>query len=211
MKTLLLLLVLLAAVIRCGVAQAGEPAHFIGKVAVEWLDDDPFIPRMRLLEDFGFEDARGKTWVAQRGSVLDGRSLPLVFRDTFGTAFQGSYRKTSVLYDHYCRAMSEQWPEVHRMFYAASIVEGADETEARLMYMALYAGGLRWEMKGSSCFRGCHASAAALTWKPEIQDLDLRPISAWIRQSSPDLDAIDARLNEVIRKPGPHIFVQRRD
>jgi len=79
------------------------------------------------------------------------------------------------------------------------------------MYMTLYAGGLRWEMKGSTCFRGCHASAAALTWKPEIQDLDLRPISAWIRQSSPDLDAIDARLNEIIRKPGPHIFVQRRD
>jgi hypothetical protein len=211
MKKLLLLLVLLAAVMGCSAVQAADPARFIGKVAVEWLDDDPFIPRMRLLEDFGFQDARGKSWVAQKGSVLDGRSLPLVFRDMFGSAFQGSYRKTSVLYDHYCHAMSEQWPEVHRMFYAASIAEGVDETEARLMYMALYAGGLRWEMKGSTCFRGCHASAAALTWKPEIQDLDLRPINAWIRQSSPDLDGIDARLNEVIRKPGPHIFVQRRD
>lgn len=208
MKKRLLLLVFLVAAVFWSVVQAGDPAKFIGKVALEWLDDDPFIPRMRLLEEFGFQDARGKSWIAQKGSVLDGRSLPLVFRDAFGLPFQGRYRKTSVLYDHYCHAMSEQWPDVHRMFYAASIAEGVEETQAKLMYMVLYAGGLRWEMKGSSCFGGCHASAAELSWKPEIEDLDLSPISAWIRRSSPELDAIDARLNEILRRPGPHIFAQ---
>jgi hypothetical protein len=201
---------LLAAVACCSAVAAGQSGHFLGKVVVEWLDDDPFISRMRLLEDFGFEDALGRTWVADKGSVIDGRSLPLVFRDWFGLPFEGPYRKTALIYDHYCQTMSEPWRGVHRMFYFASIAEGADESEAKLMYMALYAGGLRWEMKGSSCYRGCHASAAALTWKPEIQELDLKPTAAWIRQSAPDLDAIDAHLDAIIAKPGPHVFVQRR-
>jgi len=194
----------------CALTAAAEPGHFIGKVMVEWLDDDPFIPRMRLLEDFGFQDAQGKIWLADKGAVLDGRSLPLVFRDWFGLPFEGQYRKTSVLYDHYCRAMGEPWRDVHRMFYVGAVAEGVEDTEAKLMYMALYAGGLRWELKGSSCFRGCHASASALTWKPEIQNLDLKPVAAWIRQSSPSLEAIDEHLDGIIKKPGPHIFVQGR-
>ena len=142
--------------------------------------------------------------------MLDGRSLPLVFRDTFGLPSRARIARPSVLYDHYCRAMSEQWREVHRMFYVASIAEGADETEARLMYMALYAGGLRWEMKGSSCYRGCHASAAALTWKPEIQDLDLRPTARGSGRARPTSMRSMRGWTRVIAKPGPHIFVQRR-
>jgi hypothetical protein len=201
---------LLATAFLCSAVGAADPAHFLGKVMLEWLDDDPFIPRMRLLADFSFQDARGRTWIAERGAVLDGRSLPLVFRDAFGLPFEGQYRKTSVLYDHYCRAMSEPWRDVHRMFYYAAVAEGVEDNEAKLMYMALYAGGLRWEMKGSSCFRGCHASAASLTWKPEIQELDLKPAAAWIRQTSPQLDAIDQHLDSIIKKPGPHIFVQGR-
>jgi hypothetical protein len=203
------LLLLLAATILCRAAVAADPGHFAGKVVVEWLDD-PFIPSMRLQEDFSFQDARGKKWLAPKDAVLDGRSLPPVFRDAFGPAFLGQYRKTSVLYDHYCRAMSESWRDVQRMFYGASLAEGVDEPEAKLMYMTLYAGGARWEMKTSSCFSHCHAAAPSLAWKPDIRDLDLTPLVAWIRQASPDLDAIDARLDSVIRRPGPHVFEQGR-
>jgi len=193
----------------CWLTLAAEPGRFIGKVVVEWLDDDPFIPGIRLMEDFAFEDARGTTWLAPKGAVLDGRSVPLVFRDQFGVPFLGQYRKSSVLYDHYCNSMSEPWKAVHRMFYHAAVTEGVDDIEARLMYMTLYAGGLRWEMKGSSCYSHCHTSAAALTWKPDIQNVDLKSVAGWIRQSSPDLYAIDARMDEIIKRPGPHVFVQR--
>ena len=44
------------------------------------------------------------------------------------------------------------------------------------MYMTLYASGLRWEPKGSSCYTHCHTNAAQLTWKPDLQDLDLKPL-----------------------------------
>ena len=189
---------------------AAESGRFLGRVMVEWLDDDPFIPSMRLLDDFGFQDPSGKTWMAQKGAVLDGRSFPLVFRDLFGVPFLGSYRKSSVLYDHYCRVMTEPWRAVQRMFYSASLTEGVDDSEAKLMYMALYAGGLRWEMRNSSCFSHCHASASSLTWKPDIRDVDLSPIAGWIRQASPELDAIDARLDGIIKRPGPHVFEQGR-
>jgi hypothetical protein len=72
-------LTLLAATILCRAALAADPGHFAGKVVVEWLDD-PFIPSMRLQEDFSFQDARGKKWLAPKDAVLDGRSLPPVFR-----------------------------------------------------------------------------------------------------------------------------------
>src|SRR5689334_3033229 len=182
-------------------AWAAESGRFLGKVVVEWLDDDPFIPGMRLAEDFGYVDGAGKTWLAPKSVVVDGRALPLIFRDGFGGPFVGQYRKTSVLYDHYCRTMSEPWKDVHRMFYHAAVSEGVDDAEAKLMYMTLYAGGLRWEMKGSTCYTHCHVSASALTWKPDLQTVDLKSVAGWIRQSSPSLDEIDARLNEVIKRP----------
>src|SRR5689334_25042227 len=101
--------VLLFATMCCSLVAAVAPGNFVGRVVVEWLDDDPFIPSMRLVEDFGFQDANGKAWMVGKGAVLDGRSLPLLFRDMFGVAFLGSYRKTSVLYDHYCRTLSAPW------------------------------------------------------------------------------------------------------
>jgi hypothetical protein len=207
MKSLWLLL---ASPVVCSAVLAADTAHFIGKVAVEWLDDDPFIPGMRLIEDFGFADPRGKRWIAQQGAVLDGRSLPLLFRDTFGLPFEGQYRKTAVVYDHYCHAMNESWRQVQRMFYDAAVTEGVDPIEARLMYVTLYASGLRWEMKDSSCFRGCHAAAASLTWKPASADIDFTPVMSWVRESAPNLDQIDQRLDGLIKRPGPHIFVQAR-
>ena len=105
---------LLAAVACCSAVAGGQPGRFLGKVAVEWLDDDPFIARMRLLEDFVFQDALGRTWMADKGSVIDGRSLPLVFRDWFGLPFEGPYRKTALIYDHYCQTMSEPWRGVQQ-------------------------------------------------------------------------------------------------
>jgi hypothetical protein len=207
MSRVALLLVLVAG---CALALAADSARFVGRVVVEWLDDDPFIPSLRLVEDFGFQDGQGNTFLVPKGSVLDGRSLPPTFRDLFGGPFVGQYRKTSVIYDHLCRSMSEQWKVADRLFYHAAVAEGVEDNEAKQMYMTLYAGGLRWEPKGSTCYSHCHTSASALTWKPDLQDLDLKPIAGWIRETSPSVEAIDAKLDQLIKRPGPHVFVQAR-
>ena len=200
------LFVLLGISLSAAVLSAAQ-GRFVGKVVVEWLDD-PFVAKLQLREDFGFEDQAGKLWLARQGQVLDGASIPLVFRDMIGMPFVGTYRRASIIYDYYCQAMSEPWRDVHRMFYYASLTEGAGEVNAKIMYAALYAAGLRWEMRGSSCFRSCHAAASSLSWKPQVEDKDVRPVADWIRQANPGLEEIDARVDAAVKKPGPHVFAQ---
>ena len=198
---------LLAGIFVVAAVLAATPGRFVGKVVVEWLDD-PFIPKLQLREDFGYEDQTGKLWLARRGEVLDGASIPLVFRDIVGMPFVGDYRRASVVYDYYCQVMSEPWRDVHRMFYYASLTEGVGEVNAKAMYAALYAGGLRWEMPGSSCFKSCHAAAPSLTWKPQVEAMDVRPVVEWIRRANPALEEIDDRVDAALKKPGPHVFAQ---
>jgi hypothetical protein len=199
----------LAGIVVVAAALAAAPGRFVGKVVVEWLDD-PFVPKLRLREDFGFEDQTGKLWLARQGQVLDGASIPPVFRETIGMPFVGEYRRASVVYDYYCQVMSEPWRDVHRMFYRASVTEGVGEVDAKVMYAALYAAGLRWEMPGSSCFGSCHAAAPSLTWKPQTEEEDVRPVLEWVRRTNPNLEEIDKRVDAAVKKPGPHVFAQGR-
>ena len=163
---------------------------------------------MRLVETFAFSDAGGRRWVAEKGQVLDGQSIPPLLRELVGPPFEGNYRKSAVVYESQCYAMGAPWRDVHRLFYDASRLEGVPELDAKIMYMALYAGGLRWEPRGSSCFRGCHASAESLSWMPLTSAEEIAPVARWIRQTNPRLEQIDRKLDATIMKPGPHIFAQ---
>jgi len=200
-------LFVLAGIFVGAAALSAAQGRFVGKVVVEWLDD-PFVAKLRLREDFGFEDPAGKLWLAPQGQVLDGASIPPVFRDMIGMPFVGDYRRASIVYDYYCQVMSEPWRDVHRMFYYASLTEGAGEVNAKVMYAALYAAGLRWEMAGSRCFRSCHVAAPSLTWKPQVENEDVRPVVEWVKQANPSLEEIDSRLDATLKKPGPHVFAQ---
>jgi hypothetical protein len=200
------LLILAGMFVGAAALSAGQ-GRFVGKVVVEWLDD-PFVAKLQLREDFGFEDQAGKLWLARQGQVLDGTSIPLVFRSMIGMPFVGDYRRASVVYDYYCHAKTEPWRDVHRMFYHASLTEGVGEVEAKVMYATLYAAGMRWEMPGSSCFRSCHAAAPSLTWKPYVEEKEVGPVVEWIRQVNPALEEIDARVDAAVKRPGPHVFAQ---
>jgi hypothetical protein len=81
--------------------------------------------------------------------------------------------------------------------------------QAKILHMAVHAGGWRWETRSSTCFRTCHKSAQVLAWKPVTNEADLRTLVDWIWQTDPSLEEIEARVDAVIRKPGPHIFVQQ--
>jgi hypothetical protein len=187
---------------------AAEAPGFVGRVVVEWPDDDPFVPRMRLVEDFAFRDASGKLWLAPKDRMLDGRSIPPLFRELVGPPFAAEYRRSSVVYESHALAMQVPWREVQRLFYAASVVEGVPGVDAKRMYAVLYAAGPRWELRGSSCYRGCHAAAESLLWTPATSAQEIAPVVQWVRQADPPLDQIDRRLDATIMKPGPHIFVQ---
>ena len=193
----------------CTVAMSADQGAFSGKVVVELLDEIEFAQKLRLLDDFAFTDADGKVWQARKGGILDGETIPRGLHSLAGLPFLAEYRKSAVVHDYFSRVRTEPWRLVHRTLYHASVVEGVSETEAKALYAVVYAGGWRWEPKGSSCYRSCHASVASLAWKPATNQAEVQPVLEWIAQSGPTLDEIDAHLDAAIRKPGPHVFAQR--
>ena len=203
------LLLAIAAVCLCTVALSADQAGFSGKVVVELLDEVEFAHKLRLRDDFAFTDAGGKVWLARKGGILDGESVPRELHSLGGLPYLTEYRKSAVVHDYFCRVRTEPWRQVHRTLYHASVVEGVSETQAKALYAVVYAGGWRWEPKGSSCYRSCHAAVASLAWKPAANSAEVQPVLEWIAQTGPTLDEIDARLDAVIRKPGPHVFAQR--
>lgn len=186
--------------------QGDEPARFEGRVVVEWLDDDPFIPRMRLVQDFGFRQSAGKLWRVPGGQVLEGRGVPPLFRDRIGTPFEGLFRKAAVVYDYATQSRAESWGDAQRMFYEAALAEGVTPAEAKAMYLVLQAQGTRWELPGSRCYGACHGGGEPLVWRPMVDDQRLARLLDWVRAGDPDLDEVESRARHAILDPGPHLF-----
>ncbi len=201
------LLGLLVTVIVFATARGAEHGNFEGKVVVEWMDD-PFVSSMRLVEDFGFREAKGKVWTVPRGQVLDGKGMPPLFRDLIGQPFEGGFRKASVIYDFAAHKMTEPWEDAQRMFFEASVAEGVFPADAKAMYLVLAAQGSRWEVPGSRCFGSCHATSQPLEWRPVIDERKVGELLAWVRVADPKLEEIDMRAQSAIRVLGPHIFTQ---
>jgi hypothetical protein len=193
----------------CSLLHAGEAA-FSGKVVLELIDDIALDHKLRLREDFAFRDERGREWLAPKGAVLDGWSIPRELRALPGLPLESEYRKSAVLHDYHSRAKTEPWQGVHRMLYAASLAEGIPPAEAKVLYMTIYASGWRWEPKESSCYGSCHAAAAMLAWRPDAKAAELAPLADWLQQADPSLELIEQRVDSALKRPGPHLFAQVR-
>ena len=202
--------VALLSVAMASVLSAGT-GTFLGKVVLEWDDDDGFNRhKIKLLSDFGFQDPAGKKWIAQKGAELDGSSFTPLFEQMVGLPFVGEHRRASVLHDYYSRQLTESWRDVRRMYYAALLAEGLSESEAKTTYAVLYGAGMRWEQKGSTCYVNCHGGASALFWKPDVVESELEPALDILSDGNPSLDEIEKALDAVIPRPGPHLFSQIR-
>jgi hypothetical protein len=201
------LLALVVAAVLSASAPAAENGEFEGKVVVEWLDD-PFIPKMRLLENFAFRQANGKVWSVPQGQILDGRGMPPLFLDLFGRPFIGGFRKSAVVYDFATHNMTQPWQEAQRMFFEASVAEGVFPPDAKAMYLLLSLQGSRWEVAGSRCFGSCHGRTVPLEWRPVVDENLIGELLGWVRSADPRLEEIDRHAEAAIRARGPHIFEQ---
>jgi len=166
--------------------------------------------KLRLLEDFAFSDEQGAQWLAPGGALLDGWTIPRGLRGLPRLPLESEFRKSAVLHDHFSRVRSGRWRDVHRMLYSASLAEGIPPTEAKMLYMTIYASGWRWEPKDSSCYRGCHAAAATLAWRPDATAAELAPVADWLQRSDPTLEQIEDQVDGALKRPGPHLFTQVR-
>jgi Protein of unknown function (DUF1353) len=192
----------------CIVAMAGADTYS-GRVVIELVDDIEFAHHFRLLEDFAFIDRSGKPWIALKGGIVDDEAVPRDLLGVPGLPYIAEYRKAALLHGYLCRTRTEPWQQVHRVLFDASLAEGLTEAQAKGLYAVVYAGSWRWETRTSTCYRSCHASSASLVWKPAATAAEIEPVLRWISQDLPDLDAIDRRLNQVVKRPGPHLFAQR--
>ena len=90
------------------------------------------------------------------GVLVDGASIPSVFWSIIGAPFTGKYREASVIHDHYCETKSRHWKAVHRVFLDGMLASGVNDYQAKLMYLAVYRFGPRWDFDVNACFcKGC--------------------------------------------------------
>ena len=55
---------------------------------------------MELLEDFWYEDPKGKRWNTPKGSTINGATIPKALWSIVGPPFVGKYRRASVIHDY---------------------------------------------------------------------------------------------------------------
>lgn len=119
--------------------------RFIGEADLRLLSDGR---SMQLLEDLKFSDASGQVWMARRGDIIDGASIPRFFWRFIGPPFVGKYRRASIIHDVYCNSEVVDSPKVHEMFWEAMRADQTPIIQAVLMWLAVRLFGPR--------FKGCH-------------------------------------------------------
>jgi hypothetical protein len=115
--------------------------RYIGEVIAKWLDDGRV---MELQDDFSYVDPAGVSWLAPRGSKVDGASIPPAAWSLIGGPFEGKYRNASVIHDVACQKKDRPWQKAHRMFYDAMLTSGVPSLKAKVMYAAVLVGGPKW-------------------------------------------------------------------
>lgn len=114
-----------------------------GKVQTEWMEEGR---QMKLLSDFSFEDPNGLVWTAEKGSLVDGATIPKFLWSIVGSPFAGKYRSASIIHDIACDTKVRTWELVHLAFYYAMRASGVGSLKAKIMYAAVYHFGPRWSM-----------------------------------------------------------------
>jgi len=119
--------------------------RFVGEVKTKWLNDGHL---MELLEDIQFIDAKGTTWYAFKGTVLNGADIPKPLWSIVGSPYVGLHRRPSVFHDEYCKNRTRPHEAVHRMFFEAMLTENMPYNEAWSMYVAVRDFGPKWDEFG---------------------------------------------------------------
>ena len=118
--------------------------HFVGKVKTAWLNHDGAYRRMRLLEDFAYVDKNGDKWLAPKGTIVDGASIPKFFWRFIGSPFIGNYRQSSVVHDYLCQKRFASHKIVHNLFAEMIKVEGVGFFKRKAMSFAVKTLGPKW-------------------------------------------------------------------
>ena len=114
--------------------------RFSGDPKTVWLSEDGADRRMRLLQDFWYEDPTGKRWLAPQGSAIDGASIPQALWSSVGSPYTGNYRRASIVHDMACSDPAISREDADEMFYSACLTGGCSTLQAKLLYAGVRVG-----------------------------------------------------------------------
>jgi hypothetical protein len=161
LRAITLVICLLACI--CGShADAQTTGTFTGELILKVL---PGGRNMQLVQPFSYMDSRGNVWPVPAGARVDGASIPSVFWSAIGAPFTGKFREASVIHDYYCETRSRHWKAVHRVFLDGMQTSGVDPLQAKLMYLAVYRFGPRWDFDINACFCAACPPCAKPVWR----------------------------------------------
>jgi hypothetical protein len=116
--------------------------HFEGKLSVTMNDDGR---SMRLTEPYMFVDDDCSQWHVPAQATIDGASIPRPLWGIVGGPYEGAYRNASVIHDWFCARRLRTWQAVDLMFYHAMLASNVSKSQAKIMYLAVYYAGPRWD------------------------------------------------------------------
>jgi hypothetical protein len=118
-----------------------EYGRFSGNPITEWLTDEGEDRRMKLVEDFWYEDPDNHRWIAPAGSTVDGASIPASLWSLIGSPYTGEYRRASIVHDIACGDdHSVRRKDADKMFYYACLAGGCTLFQAQMLYAGVRIG-----------------------------------------------------------------------
>ena len=121
--------------------------RFLAPPETRWSGDGR---DMILLKDFVFIDSRGKSWLAEKDTIVNGASIPRMLWTMTGGPLTGRFRNASIVHDAECERMTSPSTDVHRMFYDACRAGGVEERDAKYLYWAVANYGPTWQTRSVS-------------------------------------------------------------
>ena len=95
-------------------------------------------------DDFSFIDRHSITWIAHKGEIVDGASIPPILKLIVGGSFRSSYLPAAVLHDVYCRNKTRTQAQTSEMFYEAMVTNEVNIVKALAMWSAVRIFGPHW-------------------------------------------------------------------
>ena len=176
------------------------------KVEPPEVDEGPFTPASISIRENGalmelrdeklvFIDSAGTEWVAPRGTLTDGASIPRLALPITDGRWDRDFLKAAVVHDAYCQVENETrtpeqyrkrtWQAVHKMFYEACVAGGTAPMLAKVMFAAVWLAGPRW----NDPERDLQQVSSDMLTRGFTGSKD------WIEQNDPTVDEIVADMN----------------
>jgi hypothetical protein len=153
---------------------ANEFGSFSGNPKTEWLDEAGADRRMKLLEDFWYDDPSGRRWAAPAGSLIDGASIPAPLWSTVGSPYTGEYRRASIVHDIACDDPNVPRRDADRMFYLACLGGGCSKLQARLLYAGVRIGAWTPDIRVWSIEAMRTPAVTKMGFQPRLTDQSVR-------------------------------------